>query len=75
MRRLRLPEKISIQLKAPLITQNMGRIFCLALIGFTLAIAIPAREDTPCYHMIDSQDYEAFVWIKDNVDASYERRY
>lgn len=27
----------------------------------------------PYYYMIDKHDYEAFVWIKDNVNESYEK--
>ncbi len=73
VKNLRLPAKISTRLKVPLITQNVGRILCLALIGITLAISIPARQDTRYYHMIDKHDYEAFVWIEENINESYER--
>lgn len=73
MKRLGLPEKISIRLRAPLITQNVGKLLCLVFIGLTLAMCIPDRQDTPYYHMIDRQDYEAFVWIKDNVNGGYEK--
>lgn len=73
VKNLRLPARLSTWLKAPLITQNVGRFLCLALIGVILAIAIPVRQDTPYYHMIDQEDYEAFVWIKDNVNESYEK--
>ena len=34
-------------------------------------MVIPVRQDTPYYHMIDEEDYEAFVWIKDNVGKGY----
>jgi len=61
VRRLSLPEKMGVRLKVPLITQNVGLISCLVLVGFTLALALPARHDTPYYHMIDEADYEAFV--------------
>jgi len=52
-----------------------GYILCLALIGATLAMTIPARQSTTYYHtpLIDKQDYEAFVWIKDNVSDEYEK--
>lgn len=73
VRDLRLPARLSTWLKAPIITQNVGKFLCLALIGVTLAIAIPVRQDTPYYHMIDQEDYQAFVWIKENVNESYER--
>jgi len=73
LKKLGLPARISIQLGVPFITQNVGRILCLVLIGVTLTIAIPARQSTYYYHMIDKQDYEAFVWIKNNVSKSYEK--
>ena len=66
-----MPEKISRPLKTPLITQNLGRIICLALIVIILTIAIPHRLNIGYYHMIDEQDYEAFVWIRDNVNEDY----
>ncbi len=73
VQKLKLPERISTRLRAPLITQNVGRILCLALVVVTLVISIPAHQDTPYYHMIDSDDYEAFLWIKDNVNEGYEK--
>ena len=33
---------------------------------------IPARLNTPYYHMIDDQDYAAFKWIENNVSTNYE---
>ncbi len=73
VKNLRLPARLSAWLKVPLITQNVGRFLCLALVGITLAISIPDRLDTPYYHMIDREDYQAFVWIKDNVNEGYEK--
>ncbi|MFC1984482.1 hypothetical protein ACFLU0_00505 [Chloroflexota bacterium] len=72
-RKLRLPEVISTRLKPAFITQNIGKLFCLALVCATLAIAIPARQNTTYYHMIDDQDYEAFVWIENNVSEDYAK--
>ncbi len=72
VKNLRLPARLSAWLRVPIITQNLGSFLCLALIGVILAISIPDRLDTPYYHMIDRQDYEAFVWIRDNVDEDYE---
>ena len=73
VKNLRLPARLSTRLRAPLITQNIGKFLCLALIGLTLAIAIPNRQDTPYYHTIDRQDYQAFVWIKENVDDEHKK--
>lgn len=71
VKNLKLPARISAWLKVPLITQNVGRFLCLALIGITLAISIPDRLDTPYYHMIDREDYQAFLWIKNNINQDY----
>jgi len=73
LRKLELPGITGLRLKKPLITQGVGILLCLIFIGATLAIAIPDRQATPYYYMIDKTDYEAFVWIRDNVDASYEK--
>ena len=53
--------------------QTLAYILCLVLVGLSLALCIPARQSTHYYHMIDKQDYEAFVWIKDNVNDDYEK--
>ena len=73
VKKLKLPAKLTAWLKTPFITENAGRILCLIFIGLTLAICIPSRLDTPYYHMIDEQDYEASVWIRGNVDSSYRK--
>jgi hypothetical protein len=51
----------SLKLPAGLFTQNIGNILCLILVGLTLALSIPTRQNTPYYHMIDQEDYQAFV--------------
>jgi hypothetical protein len=73
VRKVQLPARLSIRLKAPLVTRNVGNVLCLVAVALTLAVAIPARQDIPYYHMADSQDYEAFVWVKENVPSEYER--
>ncbi|MFC2072338.1 hypothetical protein ACFLUU_06495 [Chloroflexota bacterium] len=73
VRKLRLPSKLGDWIKVPLITRNIGNIFGLALIGIILTITIPMRQDAPYYHMIDDEDYRAFVWIAENVDERYEK--
>jgi len=73
VKNISLPRKVGIRLRASLITQNIDKILCLALVGLTLALCIPARQSIHYYHMIDKQDYEAFVWIKDNVSDDYEK--
>jgi hypothetical protein len=73
VKNLRLPARFSAWLRALLITKNVGNIICLVVIGLTLAICIPVRQHLPYYHMIDSRDYEAFTWIKENTDSSYNK--
>ncbi|MCJ7744326.1 MAG: hypothetical protein MUO99_07210 [Dehalococcoidales bacterium] len=73
VKNLILPAKLSNWLKAPIASQYLGKFLCLALIGVTLAVTVPARQNTPYYHMIDSEDYQAFIWIKDNVGKEYDK--
>lgn len=73
MRNIKLPIKLAARLKVPFLTKNMGNILCLVLVGITLTIAIPDRQNISYYHMIDSEDYEAFIWVKENINSSYEK--
>ncbi len=73
VKKVRLPERFGARLRVPLVTQNIGKILCVLLVGLTLTIAIPARQSTPFYLMIDKQDYEAFVWIEDNISDDYRK--
>jgi hypothetical protein len=73
IRKVRLPERFNIWPKPSPLTRNLGGILCLIVIGLTLYLAIPARQQTPYYHMIDGEDYQAFVWIKENVPGDYQK--
>lgn len=73
VKNIRLPLGLMARLKAPPIMRNVGYVLCTILIGLTLYVAIPARQNTPYYHMIDGEDYEVFMWIKENVDSSYSK--
>ena len=73
VKNISLTKKIGARLRIPVITQNIGKVLCLALIGLTLTICIPARQNIDYYYLIDKQDYEAFVWIRDNVGDDYEK--
>jgi len=73
VRNLRLPAKLETRLKVPFITENAGRVLCLIFVGLILAMSIPARLNITYYYMIDEQDYQAFVWIRENVDDRYDR--
>jgi len=72
LRKLELPGIISIKLKKPFIIQTAGIVLSLIFIGVTLSASIPRRQNIPYYHMIGAQDYEAFIWIRDNVDERYD---
>ncbi len=69
IKNLKLPAKLGL----PTILLKIGYPLCLALVIVTLVIGIPDRQDSRYYHMIDSEDYEAFVWIRDNVGEGYEK--
>jgi len=73
LRKLELPWAPGTRINKPPIIRAIGILLCLATIGVTLYIAIPDRLNENYYHMIDGEDYEAFVWIKDNVDASHQK--
>ena len=68
-----VPKMLADRIKMQFITQNLGKFFCLILVGVILAISIPERQEIPYYHMIDEEDYQAFVWIKENVGDDYEK--
>lgn len=58
--------------KSP-IMKAVGISLCLIVIAVTLSIAIPDRLGEKYYYMIDDEDYEAFVWIKDNIGAEHRK--
>ena len=71
---LSLPTGLTARLKVPsIITQNLGKFLCLVLVGVILALGIPDRQETPYYHMIDEADYQAFVWVRENVSKDYKK--
>jgi len=72
VRKIKLREKIIARLRLPITVQNVGYILCVIIVGLTLYVVIPTRQDIPYYRWIDQKDYEAFVWIKDNIDEQYE---
>jgi len=73
LRKLELPWLTSTRISKPPIIRAIGVLLCLAAIGVTLYIAIPDRVNENYYHMIDEEDYEAFVWIRDNVDVNHQK--
>jgi hypothetical protein len=71
IRKIRLPTRSTGACRA-FAPANLGNIFCIFLVGLILAVSIPSRLNTYYYHMIDDEDYQAFVWIRDNIDSNYE---
>lgn len=71
VKHLSLPERLGNRLRIPRPARNVGIILYAVIIVVTLAIGIPARQDTPYYHMIDNHDYQSFVWIRDNIGEDY----
>ena len=68
---LRLPENLT-RIPARLVTAT-GHILCLVLVVVILVVTIPQHQDIPYYHMIDREDYESFVWIRDNLSTDYDK--
>jgi hypothetical protein len=73
IRTLHLPEVIARRVKPAWLTRHAGKILCLALIAATLVTCIPLRLNIPYYHMIDKEDYQAFLWIRENVGDEYSK--
>lgn len=73
LRKLELPWVASVESGRPIVIKVASILLCLIVIGVTLATAIPNRQNTRYYHMIDETDYEAFVWIRDNIGDGYEK--
>jgi len=73
IKNISLPAGLAAWLKRPVITRNIGKALCLILVAVVLAIAIPERQDTRYYHLIDQQDYETFVWVRGNIGEDYSK--
>lgn len=69
IRSIRLPERF----KPAFLSRNAGNFLCLALLIPTIFLSVRAHLNTTYYQMIDSYDYEAFVWIKENVGDEYDK--
>jgi hypothetical protein len=70
---LRLPPGLRRGLKTYIAWDRLGMLATLIVAVMALAIVIPARINTPYYHMIDSEDYNAFIWIRENLGTSYDK--
>ena len=73
IKNLNLPVKLPFGSWGVLIKKHTGKFVCLVLVGFTLAIGIPDRQDIPYYNMIDREDYQTFTWIEENLDENHNK--
>ncbi len=67
----RIPAQIAERFRLPVLLRYLGYTSCLVLVVGILYTAVPVRQHIGYYHMIDDQDYQAFVWIRDNLDEGY----
>ena len=72
-RRIKLSANLAAKLRPVFIARHLGSVLCMVFIVLTLVIAIPTRQNIPYYHMIDTKDYNAFVWLAENIDESYDK--
>lgn len=54
-----------------LLSRNSGAVLCMLVVGIILFFSVPGRLTTSYYHMIEQEDYEAFIWIRDNLGTDY----
>jgi hypothetical protein len=69
IRSIRLPEK----LKPAFLSRNLGGFLCLILLIPTIFFSVRSHLDTQYYHTIQEHDYEAFVWIEENIGDEYDK--
>lgn len=69
IRSIRLPER----LKPAFLSRNLGGFLCLILLIPTLFFSIRTHLDARYYHTIFEYDYEAFVWIEENIGDEYDK--
>jgi len=73
LRKLDLPGLTAFKENHLIIVQTTGIIVSLIFICVTSSIGILDRQAEPYYNMINKGDYEAFVWVRDNIDTEYEK--
>jgi hypothetical protein len=69
IRSIKLPER----LKPTFLSRNLGGFLCLLLLIPTLFFSIRTHLDARYYHTIFEYDYEAFVWIEENIGDEYDK--
>ena len=70
---IRFSKIIGVRVKYPLLIKYLGVGLCIIILVFTLITVIPTRQNEPYYHIIDDTDYNAFIWIRDNINEEFDR--
>ena len=70
---IKLPKGVKNRFSFPLLTKYFSVGLSIVIICFTLATVIPMRQTEPYYYTIDKTDYDAFIWIRDNISKEYDR--
>ena len=74
MRRFSVPDTLTTRFKTYTSSWNWLRsVLLVIVIGLTLVEATSHHLQTPFYHMIDEQDYAAFVWVEQNLPEIYDK--
>jgi hypothetical protein len=71
VREFKIPVHLAERFRLPVLLRYSGYALCLFLVVGILYTAIPTRQHIRYYQMIDDQDYQAFVWIRDNLKEGY----
>ena len=73
IRKVKLPLRVINRLKMSPPWHNAGYVLGLITVILLLYTGIPARQSISYYHMIDDKDYQAFIWIKNNLEGNNEK--
>lgn len=69
----RLPERLAALKWRRYLVRGGALAVAIGLVAATLLTTVPRRYDIPYYHLVQPADYEAFVWVRDNIGPEYER--
>jgi hypothetical protein len=67
------PDRLGRRPTAGFIRDHTGTILFLVVIILVFFTSVSARQNIRYYNMIEERDYQAFVWIKENVDSDYQK--
>jgi hypothetical protein len=70
IRKVLIKNKEKIRLKEfKILKNNIGIIFTILISVILIIMAVPAHQNIPYYKMIEEEDYETFLWIRENIDS------